>query len=373
MRQIEYFFMKGDISVHFNFCKNIFLYFVQTLRIILKQTILISCLIFGGCSSSETLLSQSLHVLSRPGEGIVLGKNQLMGRGDRIPEQTLKELKNQTFPDIVLTTRPITRSETERRTYLSSLQKDSLSGKNAHALVESREDLSKAIPEYHLLAGESSENDRREIPQLPKTMQDLSPSDIPQEVPAVNPIISLPIQNPSEKTKAYAHPKELIPSLSSREQFAQTEIDTIPKNEERVSSIDAPIDFKPNRKTIEFQDLENFHSDRSLKTIESEPIVFNESSFELASVQNEIIRQAIDVNKSKKGIIRIVADLVYGDMNSHMIAKKRSLLALAKGRAEAVGREFVRLGVPPEKLYVGVKNVSSQQSPGNSVKIFIDY
>jgi outer membrane protein OmpA-like peptidoglycan-associated protein len=117
--------------------------------------------------------------------------------------------------------------------------------------------------------------------------------------------------------------------------------------------------------------LSAFDASRSTASFEVASLSFGEGTAELSPDSQARIREVAELYRRKGGSLRIFGHSASPRLDPDPLANQQANRDLADRRAEAVGRELVRLGVPPQHVYAGpdARAVAS----ADSTEIFVDY
>ncbi|PKU23061.1 OmpA family protein [Telmatospirillum siberiense] len=121
--------------------------------------------------------------------------------------------------------------------------------------------------------------------------------------------------------------------------------------------------------------LDAFDGTRSAASFQVAAVRFGEGTAELSAAEIAHLRDVVALYREKGGSIRVLGRSASPRLD---IDAKANLLAnrqLAGGRAAAIARELIKLGIPARKIYAGAvpSTGAASASNGESTEIYIDY
>jgi outer membrane protein OmpA-like peptidoglycan-associated protein len=143
-------------------------------------------------------------------------------------------------------------------------------------------------------------------------------------------------------------------------------------------SLTPPAEYRRRQAALGFQSLAALDPVESRSTIEAGRVKFGEGTFEMVAGQSAVLNDVVRLYHEKGGRIRIIGHSVSGRLDVNAKANREANASLARGRAEAVARELIRLGIPGRSIYAGATAADlAVNGPvdlaDEEANIFIDY
>ncbi|HIJ39025.1 MAG TPA: OmpA family protein [Rhodospirillaceae bacterium] len=142
----------------------------------------------------------------------------------------------------------------------------------------------------------------------------------------------------------------------------------------------SPAQAKKASRVAGIQSLAAFDAGRSAASFQVGSVAFGEGTIELVPASRAGLRQVADLFREKPGVIRIIGRSDSARLDVDSVANRDANRHLAAGRAEAVGLELVRLGVPARKIYAGAAAdagraslIAGSLTTPDLTDIYIDY
>ncbi len=125
--------------------------------------------------------------------------------------------------------------------------------------------------------------------------------------------------------------------------------------------------------------LEAFDGSHSAASFQVAAVRFGEGTAELSSGEQQHLKDVVALYREKGGSIRIFGRSASPRLEIDAQANQLANRQLAGGRAAAIARELVKMGVPAPKIFAGVAPAIAQASAqvpatnGETTEIYIDY
>lgn len=128
-----------------------------------------------------------------------------------------------------------------------------------------------------------------------------------------------------------------------------------------------------------FKSLESFDPSRSAASFEVGEVVFGEGTAAMSSADTAPLREIAGLAREKHGALRLIGHSSSLRLDVDPAANREANRQLALRRADVVGLELVRLGVPAGRIYAGAAPDAGLVLAGGSptasetTEIYIDY
>lgn len=312
----------------------------------------------------------------------------IRGDANPVPAVVVSELATQDFPVIPDEPRPLIRSEKERNDLKTSLLSDQADGKKTRAAVEATGANTKAIP-IAVPVGKGGDSPTLAADPPPAAPVVAPPTAVPPPGPPKQVAVPLPMVTPSTKTP----PPDTTTAVESiyRQRLAESaaplpvprQLDrtdtTITSDDTAAStpSLVPPAEYRRRQAALGFQSLEAFGVPPDQPSIDVGAVKFGEGTFEMAASQSAILNNVVRLFRQNGGRISVIGHSISGRLDVNAKANREANAVLARGRAEAVARELIHLGIPGQRIYAGpapaISPVTGVDTSGEEANIYIDY
>lgn len=125
--------------------------------------------------------------------------------------------------------------------------------------------------------------------------------------------------------------------------------------------------------------LEAFDGSRSAASFEVATVRFGEGTAELSAGEMQHLKDVAALYREKGGQVRVLGRSASPRLEIDATANQQANRQLAGGRAAAIARELIKLGVPAHKIFAGAAPALLQASApvsatnGETTEIYIDY